>query len=67
MKRVPPRRRLLFLAAACILPLAVMSAVALYAQYQQTRDQAERAGLGIARALSTAASTPTWPSPWIPA
>jgi signal transduction histidine kinase/ActR/RegA family two-component response regulator len=54
MKRIPLRRRLFLLAAAGVLPLAIMSAIALYAQYQQTREQAQRAGLDVARALSTA-------------
>ncbi len=54
MKSVPLRRRLFLLAAACVLPLATMAAIALFALYQQTRDQAERSALEVARALSTA-------------
>lgn len=54
MKSVPLRRRLFLLAAAAILPLAIMSAVALYAVYRQQQQQAHAAGLEIARALATA-------------
>ena len=54
MKRVPLRRRLFLLAAAGILPLAIMSGIALVAGYQQQRDQAEQAGLDVTRALATA-------------
>ena len=54
MKRVLFRQRIFVVVAAAVLPLAVMSAVALYAGYQQQRAQAERAGLDVARALSIA-------------
>lgn len=54
MKRVLFRQRIVAVVAAAVLPLAVMSAVALYAGYQQQRAQAERAGLDLARALSIA-------------
>ena len=54
MKRVLFRQRIFVVVAAAVLPLAVMSAVALYAGYQQQRAQAERAGLDLARALSIA-------------
>jgi signal transduction histidine kinase/ActR/RegA family two-component response regulator len=42
------------LAASAILPIAVMSAVALYAVYRQQQQQAQATGLEIARALSIA-------------
>ena len=51
------RRRLLLLAAAAILPLAVTSAAALHALYTEQREQAQRAGLDLARALATAVDT----------
>jgi signal transduction histidine kinase/ActR/RegA family two-component response regulator len=54
MKSVPLRRRLLLLAAAGILPLAVMSGIGLMALFNQQRDQGGQAGLEIARALSIA-------------
>ena len=54
MRRTSLRRRLFVVVAAAFVPLAIMSAVALYTGYQQQRVQAERAGLDIARALSTA-------------
>jgi hypothetical protein len=54
MKRVSFRQRMLVVVAAAVVPLAVMSAVALYAGYQQARAQAERSGLDVARALSIA-------------
>ncbi|MGE5616155.1 MAG: cache domain-containing protein, partial [Bacillota bacterium] len=54
MKSVPLRRRILLLVAAGIVPVAVMSAVALVALFVQQRQQAERAALEIARALATA-------------
>ena len=54
MKRVLFRQRIYVVVAAAVLPLAVMSAVALYVGYQQQRAQAERAGLDVARALSIA-------------
>jgi signal transduction histidine kinase/CheY-like chemotaxis protein len=52
--RVSLRTRLLYLAAAAFLPLAVMSGVSLLALVHQQREQAERAGIEITRALSTA-------------
>ncbi|HET9763541.1 MAG TPA: cache domain-containing protein, partial [Casimicrobiaceae bacterium] len=54
MKSVPLRRRLLYLAAAGILPIALMSGLALLALFDQQRTQAARAGQEIARALSIA-------------
>ena len=54
MKRTPFRQRLFVVVAAAVVPLAVMSAIALYAGYQQQRAQAERSGLDVARALSIA-------------
>ena len=51
---VPLRRRLLLLAAVAILPLALMSGIGLFALVHQQRQQAERAGIEITRALSTA-------------
>jgi signal transduction histidine kinase/ActR/RegA family two-component response regulator len=54
-RSVPLRRRLFLLAAAGILPLAVMAGVALHALFEQQRQQAERSTLEITRALATAA------------
>ena len=54
MKRVPLRRRLFVLVAAGLLPLAAMSGLALMVLYEQQRGYAERTGLEVARALSTA-------------
>src|SRR3954470_12837400 len=56
MKRQPVslRRRLLLLAAAGIVPLALASGVGLIALSYQQRVQAERTGLEISRALLTA-------------
>lgn len=54
MANVPLRRRLLLLAGAGILPLAVMSGFGLYLLSQQQRVQAERVGLEFARAVATA-------------
>ena len=51
---VPLRRRLLVLVAAAILPVAVVSGIALYVFTEKQREQAGRAGLEISRALSTA-------------
>jgi signal transduction histidine kinase len=51
---VPLRRRLFLLAAAAILPIAAMSGIALAAFWSEQRAQAERLGLEITRALSTA-------------
>lgn len=49
----PLRRALFLLAAAGILPLAVMAGVSLYALIHQQRAQAERVGLELARAVAT--------------
>src|SRR5262245_22158932 len=51
---VPLRRRLVLLAAAGVLPLAIMAGIGLYALGQQQRTQAERAGIELARAVATA-------------
>jgi signal transduction histidine kinase len=51
---VPLRRRLLLLVAAGILPVAVVSGIALYLFTEKQREQAGRAGQEITRALSTA-------------
>ncbi|TMH33873.1 MAG: hypothetical protein E6H58_07565, partial [Betaproteobacteria bacterium] len=51
---VPLRRRLFLLAAVAIVPLAAMSGLGLLAMVQQHREQAERAGLDVTRALATA-------------
>src|SRR4051812_45490965 len=48
------RSRLLYLAAAAFLPLALVSGISLLALVHQQREQAERAGIEITRALSTA-------------
>src|SRR3954463_9580083 len=53
-RRVSLRSRLLYLAAAAFLPLAVVSGISLLALVHQQREQAERAGIEITRALSTA-------------
>ncbi|MBV9891016.1 MAG: response regulator [Rhizobacter sp.] len=57
MKTTPLRRRLVLLAAAAILPLALMSGVALNALISQQRRQAEQSTLDLARALATAVDT----------
>ena len=54
MKSTALRHRLFIVVAAAVLPLAAMSGLALYAGYQQQRQQAERSGLDIARAFATA-------------
>jgi len=54
MKSVPLRQRLLLLAAAGIVPLAIVSSLALLAYFDQQREQAHRAGIEITRALATA-------------
>jgi len=51
------RRRLLLLATVAILPLALMSGLALQALLEQQRRQAEQSSLDIARALATAVDT----------
>jgi len=54
VRRVSLRSRLLYLAAAAFLPLALVSGISLLALVHQQREQAERAGVEITRALSTA-------------
>jgi signal transduction histidine kinase len=54
LRTVPLRRRLFVLVAAAILPLAAMAVVAVLAVLEQQRNQAERAGLEITRALAIA-------------
>ena len=54
---VPLRRRLLLLAAVAILPLALMSGIALHALLEQQRRQTEQSSLDLARALATAVDT----------
>jgi signal transduction histidine kinase/ActR/RegA family two-component response regulator len=54
MKRVPIRHRLFVVVAAAVVPLAIMSGFALYAGYEQQREQAQNSGLDVARALSIA-------------
>ncbi|HSC65713.1 MAG TPA: ATP-binding protein [Caldimonas sp.] len=54
---VPLRRRLLLLAAVAILPLALMSGIALRALLEQQRQQTEKSSLDLARALATAVDT----------
>ncbi|HZE61407.1 MAG TPA: ATP-binding protein [Burkholderiales bacterium] len=53
-RRVSLRSRLLYLAAAAFLPLALVSGISLLALVHQQRELAERAGIEITRALSTA-------------
>ena len=48
------RRRLLLVATAAIVPLAVMAGVAIQALLAQQRGQAEQAALNLTRALATA-------------
>ena len=55
MKRaVPLRRRLFWLVAAAIVPVALASGIALLALADEQRERANRTALEIARALSTA-------------
>jgi signal transduction histidine kinase len=54
MKSVPLRRRLFLLVAAALLPLTIVSALALLYLYRQSREQAERSVLEVARAMSIA-------------
>jgi hypothetical protein len=54
MNRVSFRERIFLVVAAAVLPLAIMSAVALYAGYQNQQEQAERSGLDLARAVAVA-------------
>jgi signal transduction histidine kinase len=51
---LPLRTRLLLLGAAGVLPLAVMAGIALLALFEQRREQAQRAGIEVTRALGTA-------------
>src|SRR3954469_8335787 len=53
-RRVTLRSRLLYLAAAAFVPLAIISGVSLVALVHQQRSQAQRAALDLSRALSTA-------------
>ena len=55
-RRVPLRQRLFVVVVAAVVPLAIMSAFALYALYEQQKRQVERAGLDIARAFQFAVS-----------
>jgi signal transduction histidine kinase/ActR/RegA family two-component response regulator len=57
MTPVPLRHRLLLLAVVAILPLALMSGVALQALLEQQRRQAEQSSLDLVRALATAVDT----------
>jgi len=54
MPRIALRRRLFLLAAAGIVPLALMAGVGLLMLVQNERAQTERASLDLTRALSTA-------------
>jgi signal transduction histidine kinase/ActR/RegA family two-component response regulator len=51
---VPLHRRLLLLVGVGLVPLAIMSGIALYALAHQQRVQAEHVGLELARAVATA-------------
>jgi signal transduction histidine kinase/ActR/RegA family two-component response regulator len=57
MRAAPLRHRLLLLAAVAILPLALMSGIALQALLDQQRRQTEQSALDLARALATAVDT----------
>jgi signal transduction histidine kinase/ActR/RegA family two-component response regulator len=57
MQAVPLRHRLMLLAAVAILPLALMSGVALHALLDQQRRQADQSSLNLVRALATAVDT----------
>ncbi|MEO5692714.1 MAG: ATP-binding protein [Usitatibacter sp.] len=54
MKRVPLRSRLFLLVVAGILPLALVSGMALFYLHQQNRQSSEKSVLEVARALSIA-------------
>ena len=56
-RAVPLRRRLLLLAAGAVLPLALMTGVALEALLQQQQAQIEQSSLDLSRALATAVDT----------
>ncbi|HET9314933.1 MAG TPA: cache domain-containing protein, partial [Vicinamibacteria bacterium] len=51
---IPLRRRLLLLAAAGILPLAVLAGVGLYVLVREQRAEARRVGMEMARSVATA-------------
>jgi signal transduction histidine kinase len=53
-QRVTLRSRLLYLAAAAFVPLAIISGVSLVALVYQQRNQAQRGAIELSRALSTA-------------
>lgn len=52
--RIALRRRLFLLAAAGVVPLALMAGVGLWVLVQNEREQTERASLDLTRALATA-------------
>jgi len=54
LRRVTLRTRLFYLAAAAFLPVALISGIGLFALVHQHRQQYERAGIELARALATA-------------
>src|SRR5919197_6119175 len=54
MRSVALRTRLLYLAAAAFVPLALMSGLSVFALLHQQRQQTERASIELTRALSTA-------------
>ena len=54
VRSVPLRNRLFLLAAAGVLPLALLSGIGLYILYRQQVAQVERTGVEVARALATA-------------
>jgi signal transduction histidine kinase/CheY-like chemotaxis protein len=64
VRYVPLRSRLLLLAVAGILPLAVLSGVGLIALIHQQRSEAERTSLDVARALATAVDAELSRSIW---
>jgi signal transduction histidine kinase/ActR/RegA family two-component response regulator len=53
-RAVPLRRRLFLVVAAAIAPLAVMAALGVLALIREERQQTQRVGIEIARALATA-------------
>ncbi|GKS86897.1 response regulator [Acidovorax sp. SUPP1855] len=54
MRTVPLKTQLLLVAAAAILPLAVVCGISLSALFESQRAQNEASSLGVARALATA-------------
>src|SRR5438067_5621710 len=54
LRPVALRTRLLYLATAAFVPVALMSGVSLFALLHQQRQQSERTGIELARALATA-------------